>query len=698
MSDLPNNVSHVSPDHNLPLREQTLLAFGGQTTQPLYGPWANVGREQQVQITFDDATQGILVLGTTGSGKTVTAMEPSVYRLIEAGCSGMVLTTKSADLGIADEFPDRVLMLGASTLCTPVNLIAGMPMNLVRSFLDELRMQNSVAKHDGYFGSRGPVYAELVLETFRLMDRNPTLACIYRALVEPKWFTSQFDDWIGRQTSLPPRYIQLVKGVLADEFNILALGGSRYAREDHENSRTMHEQYTWQTNQLATPLAHFATDARVKEQLCSEEAPPLDMTKLLYEDRKVILTDLPETELGGVGRVANGLLRSRMRNAVLTYSHHREKGFGTDSFTFMVIDEFQHHVSLDNTAAMRGLFDDDSWFSQSREYGHINIVATQGISSVAARLPWGQQPATVRSLLQNLGTTLCFSSHDPDTMEFISTNVFAADGRAAQQIVSGNLQVGEALCLSKHLVRHGGSVVAHVQGGATPGAPHMSYGLQRSKRPVPVGRFAKAEQPMDENPFASQSAGATGWDEWFEQNQGILHEHMLGAMSMSFPRLSNLDDRLDAARDRHGRSLAVDRWASGDDCCAIVIEQVQSQGGWSLTLRIPALKALADQGRTQLEEEDNPLFSESAATLKDSDGWQLRLHPPRGAHDTVALRRERRMEFHITRANWDWIREVADRLYPIYRSARKDFEMTPEYKNQGQNRPESLGRNGKNQD
>jgi len=74
-------------------------------------------------------------------------------------------------------------------------------------------------------------------------------------------------------------------------------------------------------------------------------------------------------------------------------------------------DEFQDviNVSPDNT------FDDFSWFSKAREFGCINIVATQALSSLYGN---SHQHDQVNALVANCSTKIVLQNDDPAADKF----------------------------------------------------------------------------------------------------------------------------------------------------------------------------------------------------------------------------------------------------------------------------------------
>lgn len=655
MKSVNNSVVAGSVDGET-LADCPLLVFSGKTEQPLFGEWAGqvpVG-QKRVEVTFEDATRGVIVTGMTGTGKTVSVMEPALKALLDAHCSGVVLTTKDADLGLADDYPDQVVVLGGSEMAEPVNLIGNMSLHTLKAFLDGLRMQ--LNSREPYWGSRGVVYAQFVVETLRLMGENPSLATIHDMLVEPALFAEKFDPWVAKQVALPEQYRTLLDAVLRDPFSLLVVGRSKHTPDDVDPRDDAPKQYGWQTMHLLPMLQPFAADQRLRKRLCDPDAPGLDMESLIYEQRKVVLTDIPEHVFGAAGRVVNELLRVAMRNAVLGYERHRHEGYGRDRFTFMVIDEFQHHVSLDRNAAARGLFDDNAWFDRSREYGHINLVAVQGVSSLAAKVPESESRSALASLLQNLGTTVGFATHDPETVRHLQAHVLGAGAQAVHEIVSGHLRRGEALVVSHELSRHDGSVVAHVASGAIHGAPHMAYGLRRGERVVPAGRFRPIEGATVKNPLAASQAYHANWSRWFEKARAPMQHAVAGVLNGA-PVRSPMHQR--QKPDLVGRStwLATELDPAGR--VRIGLQRVSKEAAWGLTVPARAIYALqAEVTREGTLDGELPKGGGMVPSERTA-GWSVK-EPSAFDHDAnYWLEHEGGARIAMSQDDWAWLCQAA---------------------------------------
>lgn len=656
------------------LAQQQLLAFHGATSQPLSGPWAKdaPGDKARLEITFADAARNILVLGATGSGKTVTAIEPAIRAMIDQHCSGLILTTKDADIGLVADFPDRTVVIGASSLARPVNLIGGMPVETLEAFFEALRSRLR-SQRDPYWGSRAVVYGLFVYETLGLMGRHPTLACIYDALAKPSEFVALFDPWIETQPELPQHYHMLLQDVLVDSFSILVVGGSRHAKEREVLSLNEPlKQYSWQTLHFLPLLRPFAANGHLRSKLCEPDGEPLDLAALMYGERKVIVSDVPYRMFGTAAHVVNEVLRLRMRHAVLDYRHHRRDGYGRHRFTFMVIDEFQQHLNLAPEAASSGLLDDNTWFDRSREYGHINIVATQGLSSLEARVPGEVTVAALASLLQNFGTTVCFATHDAATLGHLATHAGAADRDAVRTIAAGNLAVGEALVVSHQLARHDGAVIAHVRGGAIYGAPQMTYGFRRSERSVPADRFEAPDIALP-NPLLSAAASETLWDEWFERYETVFRLQV-DALFVGEP-VGMMRPR--PPWDPRGRRTWLSSEVDRQGWLWISLERESPEVFWRVSLPFENLIALCQGSRDLIPAER---FEELDAQDVDAGereprgGWEIsplvsgfriagwRIETPHGTGVGVDVH------------DWQWIRDTAERWSAIVDAAREALD------------------------
>lgn len=500
------------------LKSQPLLILKGMESKPLHGSYAtrgvaegtasiHEGLETNVVITFGDANRHLITLGATGSRKTTSVQAPAIVRLIETGCSGLVVDVKGEYRHLADEYPDRVLVIGADDDCTPYNLIEGMSDEQFDAFLNEHRAN---AK-EPYWGAMGVQDARFVRKTYQLLGQEPTLADIVDALKEPQAFVRQCDAFVKFKRSLPKDYLNLLKAVRSNRFSILAMGESALLEIDAPGMEDVQKQYSWQTNGLISALTPFSVDPCLREKFSPTQEVEESlgrvgvpsMEDLLYRDRKVLLMDVPVDRFGKAAHVISKLMRIRMISAITGFRRHKQVGCGEDFYTFFAADEYQHLVNVDQEGNSSGLYDDTTFFDRCRGYGHINLIATQSVSALQARAP---KEVAIDCLLQNIGTVIVFSSADPATDRLLTGRVSAMDSEQISSVVRSDLPAGQAYVVGRGLSRHGdATLVSRIRASAIPGAPHMSQYFTGMPDPIRIPAFSN-EPDFVMNPFHDECA------------------------------------------------------------------------------------------------------------------------------------------------------------------------------------------------
>ena len=473
------------------LKNEPLLVFKGVNAKPMHGRYAercteagapsaiHEGMEKSVVITFDDANRHLLVLGATGARKTTNSLAPAIAQMIAKHCAGIVVDVKGEYRHMADLHPDRVVVVGADDDATPYNLIEGMSDEQFSSFLEEITPR----VREAYWGSQGIKDARFIRKVYELMGAEATLANIVEALQAPAEFVKMADTVIMSRTTLATDFQSLLEAVIANSFSILARGGSKLLDEDAPGMDEVQKQYTWHTAGLISALAPFSVNAALREKFspdpnkeAGQQAEPLpNMEDLLYRDRKVLLLDLPLDRFGSTAHVVSKLLRIRMISAITGFRDHKRIGCGDSFYTFFAADEYQHLVNIDQEASAGGLFDDTTFFDRCRGYGHINLIATQSVSALRAKVDSVSGDRGLDCLLQNIGTVVVFSSSDPATDSLLRGRVSAVDAEQISSIVRSDLPAGEAYVIGRSMARHGGTtLVARVKGSEIPGQEHMS--------------------------------------------------------------------------------------------------------------------------------------------------------------------------------------------------------------------------------
>ncbi|MDE7371547.1 MAG: type IV secretory system conjugative DNA transfer family protein, partial [Desulfovibrio sp.] len=99
-------------------------------------------------ITFDDAVHHLLVLGTTGSGKTASVVLPAIYRLLAAWHCGFVADIKGNMRAQVRALAGRcgregdIVEYGTGPAALRLNILSGMDRHAMYSFFETLTLQS----------------------------------------------------------------------------------------------------------------------------------------------------------------------------------------------------------------------------------------------------------------------------------------------------------------------------------------------------------------------------------------------------------------------------------------------------------------------------------------------------------------------------------------------------------------------------
>jgi len=372
---------------------------------------------EQATLTFSEATRGVLVLGAVGSGKTSAVCLPALARAMQKGCAGLALDAKGEFCAWARsaQVPNahRVLMLGPWEDCQPCNLIAGWSAQKVRGFLGWLA--SKVSASEGYWGSEGVVDGILAWEALKASrQEDPTLADLFWALSDPRGLCREIEaahsegafDARAESRALWKRIQERSQGAYV--FSLFHAGGLEGSIRSSSDSSETRQQYAWQTARILSALRKIAETPSLRAAFCAQQ--PLDWEDLWINQRAMVFLDCPQAIFGEACAMANSILRANFRDLVksLSPARRRELGFGDTRFWLWICDEFQQLAREGG----EGLSDDDSlWLDSSRAWGVINVLATQSISSLRAKLP-----QTADSLAQNCRALIALPSSDEATV------------------------------------------------------------------------------------------------------------------------------------------------------------------------------------------------------------------------------------------------------------------------------------------
>ncbi|HQR40269.1 MAG TPA: hypothetical protein PLF26_17940 [Blastocatellia bacterium] len=402
-----SRLPYERPPATTPLSRQPLLAF------PVSGePIAGVDREDAgwLKVTFGAASQNVLVVGGTGSGKTESVMRPALARLIETGCAGLVLDTKSDYSALAAGYADRIVLVGTCPGAQRVNVLAGMADERFRQWVSSLSEGlTSTSNNGSYYAQQGEEAAYTIWLCLKYgLGQPPTLARLHKYLTDPRALCQALAA--RGEAGFPAPLRAQIDAERANSFSLLRFGGYFELNDTMADlSGRGPEQWSWSTNYLRNVLRPFAADPVLRAQLSADTELPI--STLVYGLSRTIVLDVPQAVYGTAATAVSQLLRLQFMDAVRTSdpSRRRELGYGRDRFTFLLADEYQEHISASN----RDPLGDASFFATSRSYGNINLVATQSISGLEAR----GDAAAVEGLVGNCRTKVVLTVEDPRTID-----------------------------------------------------------------------------------------------------------------------------------------------------------------------------------------------------------------------------------------------------------------------------------------
>lgn len=468
---------------DLELKNRVLAAL------PVDGPPIRGAADGYVRLTFGDAASSLVVFGGTGAGKTESVMRPILWKLLHHRAAGLVLDVKSDYVGLClAEFPDQVLVIGTRPEATPVNLLAGITLERFRQTMLAVSQPACTTTTSGsYFALMGVEAMSLVFATIKYgLEQEPTFAGILDLLASPREFCKLLLSLKG-SNGFAPELAGIVRQQEQDWFGLLGVGGYIEGNPDKyiPESRQL-EQLSWALNYLRASLGPLASDRALRAAFSGHAA--IDFDRLVYGQGKTLVLDLPAGEYGSVAGLVSKFLRLRFTDAVRRrgVAALRQAGYGASRFTFLFADEYQAHIA---GASEASAYDDAEWFSVSRAFGHMNIVATQGLGILLTR---ADRPS-VESIVQNCRTKIILGCEDPETVA-LAENLSRGSERLVRSKLLYSEGPGSGYAFVKASGYEGGRTIAACFDCRRPTRyPFMKRFIGRELEPAPAVQTRRQE-------------------------------------------------------------------------------------------------------------------------------------------------------------------------------------------------------------
>lgn len=395
-------------------------------------------------ISLADAIHNTLIMGGTGEGKT-NLIRNGLETLVAKECPGLILDVKGDyKRYLMDIAPDRTVLIGATPECDPVNLIGQMSCEKFISFIAaEIANQTS----EKYWGTGGIRDIEFLFRCFQ-SSSVPTLSKLYDALLSPENHLPELIKQLESCESVDEALLRSYESARLTPFGMVQRIKYNYA-----NNQKIFEQYEWHTAGILSRLKDFSHNPLIREKLSSGDA--FDIASLIYDQNKIVVLDMPITKFGDVAYRVARLLRQQLVDAIFSRSEFKltQTGFGLSKFSFLLIDEYQQYINVVNRSNESGLYDDNLILDKTRQYGHINILATQGLSSLYAQ----SNENGVNSLTQNCRNQIVFGSNDLATVKHVAE--ISNDEEVAEKIMKPERK-GRAYVYAAHANCKDGSALS----------------------------------------------------------------------------------------------------------------------------------------------------------------------------------------------------------------------------------------------
>ncbi|MBO4313470.1 MAG: type IV secretory system conjugative DNA transfer family protein [Desulfovibrio sp.] len=388
------------------------------------------------RMTHAQGTRSTLVMGGTGSGKTASVVLPMTSNLIRAGYGGLILDVKGnlreqvRAIAASHGRLGDIVEFGSAPDANRCNFIAGMAEHEVADLMNVFATSGVETDHNIAWHQKG---AKMCCDVAKMLSDiskinrecdfssyfRPTLANIYsiitnRLLASGLWtyyvsklnikktvcnkYGVNFPDYIVRADAL-------YKQVSSEYFHILKLHDKN---NSGKNNTTFEQNIAWSLERVNRSFKLMKHTHEILDRFSCEDsrAVPLDFDELIYKHRKIVLVHFA-MDSGFAGDLISKSIKERFYQSVM------RNGMGITDYTFMIGDEFQHIVDVSPMSRMN----DMQFFSLSREFRNVNVIATQSIASLRSQ---GNKEA-ITALVANCMTKIMLQCSDPETIAWIKT-------------------------------------------------------------------------------------------------------------------------------------------------------------------------------------------------------------------------------------------------------------------------------------
>jgi len=390
-----------------------MLIIGKSTGKLLamnHGAGINPG--QAVRLVGDEASQNVLVLGGTGSGKTTRIINPLVDQSLRQNC-GMLAFDVKGDF----EGTFRALALHAGRTIepigiggTPLNLLEGLSPEIAASFIKSaLLLAGNTSSDATFWNELATELSRNVLGVLSYVSGYYTLTALYSYI-----FVSSFHD---EMESVVNEAYERLTHVANDPSRDAAVRAAAESDRDRLQRYADYEGGVFESfddkvksgvkAQLSQILSLFTTP-ELEAAFCNPAARSVKLEALV--DGAVFLLNLPIQRFGLSAKTVYTFVKLRFFQVM--ERRRIERSWNQTRSVVFVCDEYQTVVSI-----ARDALSDLTFWDKSRSSKCVGIMSAQGIESFRAAI--GSQSLT-DALLQNIRQKICLRMEDETTIKYFT--------------------------------------------------------------------------------------------------------------------------------------------------------------------------------------------------------------------------------------------------------------------------------------
>lgn len=396
-------------------------------------------------VSIEEANHNLAILGGTGRGKTSTYIAPMTWRLIEERFGGLIIDVKNnfsktiRKIAHSCGRDEDIIEIGSHDSAMPINILDCVDLDTMLQVIESIVMDNVESSKNVDWYHKGVRSTQQCAQVLYFLNQAkpeyglaPSLALLSK-MIDDVWFAHKvWKKWLLHIDKNDHRQLTLKNEVLSDAFHFMNPPIRTGTRQHEEWER----QVTWRLSIPRKFLGEFAKGS-LADNLSANNGLHFDLEDLIFKKNKIVLLRFSSTT-GGPGKRMASMVKELFYRTVYTRFDRNE----SDQYVFAVMDEFQDIINLDESSSL----DDFSWFSKAREFKVINIVATQGLSSLYR----SGLENRVDALIANFGVKIILQTDDPGTYRW--TQTFHDSAIPIQDLGAGEALVAKFALPQRRLV------------------------------------------------------------------------------------------------------------------------------------------------------------------------------------------------------------------------------------------------------